>query len=96
MMNADVTAENRPDCTKPHGKRQVPGGPHPQYTTNTHENERGIQVFVVLLLEVPIVFFHFSLELVVELHSRVDSRPSAAQHRLQGAAKGFLQPFVAR
>jgi len=50
MMNAEVTAENRPDGTKRRGKHQVPGdSSHPLRgaRTNTHKNEGGIQVFIV-------------------------------------------------
>ena len=59
----------------------------------THEDEGGIQVFVIFLVEVLIVFFHFPLKIVVERHSGVDSRPSAAQHRFQGIAEGIFQSF---
>ena len=45
--------------------------PAPSTRTNTHKNKRGIQISVVLRLEVPVVFFHFPLKLVVELRSGV-------------------------
>ena len=85
MINADVTAENKPDCVKLRGKYQVPSNlqnPTPGTRINTHKDKGGIQILVVLLLKVPVVFFHFSLKLVVELHSGVNPRPSAAQHGL--------------
>ena len=59
----------------------------------THEDKGGIQVFVVFLVEVLIMFFHFPLKTVVELHSGVDSRPSATQHRFQGVAEGIFQSY---
>ena len=62
----------------------------------THKDERGIQIFVISPLEVPVVFLHFSLELVVELHPGVNTGSSVAQHRLQGIVKGLFQPFVIR
>ena len=96
MINADVTAENRPDCMRPHGKRQVAGGsyqnPISSTRMDTHKNQGGIQVLIVFLLEVPIVLFHFSLKLVVELHSGVDSGSGAAQYGPQGTAKDLLKP----
>ena len=61
---------------------------------DTHENQGGIQVFIVFLLEVPIVFFYLSLKLVVELHPGIDSGSGATDYRLQGTAKGLLQSFT--
>ena len=60
----------------------------------THKDERGVQIFIVSPLKVPVVFFHLPLELIVELHPGVSSRSSAAQHGLQGIVKGLFQPFV--
>ena len=48
----------------------------------------------MFLLEVPIVFFHFSLEFVVELYSGVNPRSSASKDGLQGTAEGTFQPFA--
>jgi len=63
---------------------------------NAHENERRVQVFVVFLLEIPVVFFHLPLKLVVKLHSGVGPRPGASQHGFQGIAEGLLQSFTVR
>jgi len=63
----------------------------PQRANDTHKNQGGIQIFVVFLLKVSIMFFHFSLELVVELHSGVNPRSSASQHGLQGIAESLFQ-----
>jgi len=99
MMNADVTAENKPDWAKPHSKRHVPSdsqSPALWTRMNTHKDERGIQIFIISLLEVPVVFFYFALELVVELYPGVETGSSAAQHRLQGIPEGLLQSFAVR
>ena len=37
---------------------------------NTHEDQRGVQVFVVLLDKVTVVFVGFGLEIVVEVVAR--------------------------
>ena len=75
-MNAEVTAENKPDCAKLYDQ------PNPLYGSriNTHKDERGIQIFIVFLLKIPVVFLHFSLKLVVELHSGVGTNPGAPYH----------------
>ena len=69
------------------GKHQAPidesPNPTPSTRTNTHKNKRGIQISVVLRLEVPVVFFHFPLKLVVELRSGVGRTFSP-----QGSAAG--------
>lgn len=80
-MNAEVTAENRPDCTKPHGKHPAQSdssSPLCSTRADTHKDKRGIQVFVVFLLKILVVFIHFPLKLVVELHSGVETSCSAA------------------
>jgi len=61
---------------------------------STHENQGGIQIFVVFLLEISITFFHFPLELVVELHSGVGPRSSASKYGLQGIAESLFQSFA--
>ena len=97
MMNADVTAENRPDCIRPCGEYQIPrrySKPTPGTQVDTHENKGGVEVFIVFLLEVPIVFIHFSLELVVELRSGIEPRSSDPQHGLQGVTEGLFQSFI--
>ena len=48
----------------------------PSMRMKTHKNQCGIQIFIVLLLKVSVVFFHFSLELAVELHSGIGSKRS--------------------
>jgi len=85
-MNADVTAENKPDYAKPHGKRQTPGT-----RINTYKDERGIQIFIIPPFKIPAVSFHLSLELVVELRPWVSPRFSATQHGLQGIVEGVFQ-----
>lgn len=73
-MNAEVTAENKPDYTKPRGEHKVPSdSSSPIHSTrlNTHKNKRGIQVLVVFPLKIPVMLFHFSLKLAVELRSGV-------------------------
>ena len=91
-MNAEVTAENRLDCAKPHGKHHVPSdtsSPTPiSHDQNTHKDQGNVQVFVALPREIPVVFFRFSLKLVVELHSGVDPSSSAARHGIQGITEG--------
>ena len=78
MMKAEVIAENRPDCSKCqecrlYGKEK------------THEDEGGIQIFVVLLVEVFVVLIDLLLELVVETGSGV-ATAFLPQDRFQGTA----------
>ena len=94
-----MTAENKPDCAKPHGKYQaMNNSKNPAFSARiaTYKDQRGIQIFIPFPLEVPVVFFHFSLEFVVELHPGVNPRSSATQHGLQGIAKGLFQSFAVR
>ena len=44
----------------------------PSIKTNTYKDERSTQIIVVFLLKIPVVPFHFSSKLVVELHSGVN------------------------
>ena len=70
---------------------QVTRGPGAQ--VDTHENKDAVQISV-FLLEVAVVFIHFTLELVVELDSGVIPGPGASKHRLQGISEGIFQPFA--
>ena len=97
-MNAEVTAENRPDCMKPHGKHQVPSdssGPIRTARFHTHKDYGSIQVSVALLLESLVVLFYLLLKLVVELHSGVGASPGAAQHGLQCITRSLFQSVAA-
>ena len=99
MMNADVTAENKPDWAKHRGKHRVPRGSQcsvPGARINAHENKRAVQIFIIYLLEIPVMFFHFALELVVELYPGVNAGSATAQHGLQVIAVGFFQSFAVR
>ena len=62
MMNAEVTAENRP-AWKPSqhiiDTRNI----------NTHEDQRGVQVFVMSLGELPVILLSFVAIHLVELGS---------------------------
>ena len=62
MMNAEVTAENRPACKL---------GQHigDMRDTNTHKDQRGVQVFVIFLGEVPVILLRFLVVHLVELGS---------------------------
>jgi len=59
IMNAEVTAENRPDFQTHQLGWPCRGG-------KTHKNENGIQILTMLLLKVLVVLVDFLLELVVE------------------------------
>ena len=48
MMNAEVTAENRPACD------QVSTGIS-KWHTKTHKNQSCVQVFIMLLHELPVI-----------------------------------------
>jgi len=76
IMNAEVTAENRPDFQM-HQMRW------PCQCGKTHENENGIQILAMLLLEVVVVFVDLLLELVVESGPGVRTTV-LLQYRLQG------------
>jgi hypothetical protein len=92
MINADATAENKPDCANPHGISS-PAVPKCRCSTqpSTYKNKCSIQIFIVLLLKVPVVFFRFPLKLVVEVHPGVTPNSSIIQHGLQGIAEGVFQ-----
>jgi len=64
MMNADVTAENRPAC----GPSQNTRG---RTVCTTHEYESGIQIFVVLLHEFFVVILGFLSVFCVEPSARI-------------------------
>jgi len=59
MMNAAVTAENRPDSMACQEFRF-------DEKEETHKNESGIQILVVFLLEIFVVLSDFLFELVVK------------------------------
>ena len=82
IMNAEVTAENRPDSLTGQPHWLCGGG-------GTHENERGIQIFVMFLLKVFIVFSDFLFELVVEAGPGVRTTVPL-QYRLQGDAQSLF------
>ena len=62
MMNAEVTAENRPACKS--GQHIVD-----MRDINTHKDQRGVQVFVVFLGELPVILLSFAAVHLVELGS---------------------------
>ena len=63
-MKADVTAENRPAYSTPETNQCHDRGADAE--TNTHEDQGGIQILIVLLHKVTVVLVGFALELVVE------------------------------
>ena len=87
-MKADVTAENRPACP-----------PEKQMSTatdvnakNTHEDQRGIQIFTVFLHKVTVVVVGFMLEFIVELDAGVvGGSKEVRKERWQRLAHGILQ-----
>ena len=74
-MNAVVMAENRPDFATGQGFWLCD-------REGTHKNEGGIQILIVLLLEIFVVLGDFFFELVVETGPGVRAT-MALQHRLQ-------------
>ena len=87
MMNAEVTAENNPAYTIPLDSFYMPHEPV------THEDQRSVQVLVVLLDEVPIVLVRFPLVLVIKL--RTGSHCPARygwKIRRQSPIQRFLDP----
>ena len=85
MMNAEVTAENRPDSPT-----------HQPYwfceRDETHKNEGGVQIFIVLLLKVIVVFSDFLLESFIETGPGVGATV-LLQHRLQDVTQSILEAF---
>ena len=59
MMNAEVMAENRPDSPGRQAFRL-------HERKETHKNESGVQVLVMLHLKIFVMFSDFLFELVVE------------------------------
>jgi len=76
IMNAEVTAENRPDSPT-YQPRWLCGG------VETHKNESGIQVLIVLFLKVVVMFGNFLFELVIEIGPGIRAA-ILLQHGLQG------------
>jgi len=64
MMNAEVTAENRPACSP--SQRIID-----TRNMNTHKDQGGIQVFIVSLDELSVVFLCFTTIHLVELGSAI-------------------------
>ena len=64
MMNAEVTAENRPACN-------LFSACTAEFDTKTYKNESGVQILVVLLHEFPIVVPGLLPVVFVELSPRV-------------------------
>ena len=67
MMKADVTAENRPAYPPRQNNQYNNQGVYAKKGKNTHKDQRGVQVFIVLLHKVAVVPVGFTLELIVEL-----------------------------
>lgn len=76
IINAEVTAENRPASSGRQPCWFYEGG-------KTHKKESSIQISAVLLLKVAVVFSDFLFELVVETGPRVRAA-ILLQYRLQG------------
>ena len=64
-MKADATAENKPAYLTP--ESQINITTEVDKKLETHEDQGGVQVFVVLLDKVAVILVGFALELVVEL-----------------------------
>ena len=62
MMNAEVTAENRPACEPSQHVTDT-------RNTNTYEDQSGVQVFVVPLDELSVVLLRFAVVHLIELCS---------------------------
>lgn len=74
MINAEVTAENKPDSQTHQPCWLCKDG-------GTHKNESSIQILVVFLLKFIVMFSDFLLELVVEIGPGVGAA-IPLQHRL--------------
>jgi len=70
-MNADATAENRPAYSP---EKQVNTSIEVDAGKNTHEDQRGLQVFIVFLHKVTVVLVSLALKLIVELDTGASSR----------------------
>jgi len=87
-MKADVTAENRPAWA-----------PEKQMNTatdvnvkDTHEDQRGIQVFIVFLHKATVVVVGFTLEFIIELDARAaGGSKEVRKERWQRLEHGILQ-----
>ena len=71
-MKADVTAENRPAYPTRETNQCHDRGMDAE--TNTHEDQGGIQILIVLFHEVTVVLVGLALELVVELDTSAACR----------------------
>jgi len=78
IMNAEVIAENRPDSStyQPYWLSE---------REESHKNESGVQIFIVLFLKVVIVLGDFLLEPVVETSPGIGATV-LSYYRLQGVA----------
>ena len=71
----DVDDESRCDCgEQTRLKKTSTARSRWSYGEYTHEDQRGVQVFVVLLHEVAVILVRFALELVVELDTGAAGR----------------------
>ena len=88
-MKADVTAENRPACPP---KNQVSTATSANAKVKSHEDQRGIQVFVVFLHKVTVVIVGFTLEFIVELDAgAARGSKDVRKERWQCLEHGILQ-----
>lgn len=78
-MNADATAEKRPAWAAIRKKNAYD-------SRFTHENQSGIEVVVVLLVEVSVIFVRLSAELFVEVCTRILFLLS--ENRFEGSGQG--------
>ena len=84
-MKADVTAENKPACSRCGVNTNVEA-----YGQNAHEYQRGIQIFIVFLDKVVIVIVRRTLELIVELDSGIVGGPEAWKESWECLEHGLL------
>jgi len=71
-MKADATAENKPDYPR---KARITIEVNTGERKDAHEDQGGVQVFIVFLHEVAVVLVGFSLKLVIELNAGTASSP---------------------
>ena len=89
-MNAEVTAENKPDYTRPRSKHEVPSSSPPITHGQALTKVNVMFMSSSYLLEVLVILFHFSLKHVAEPRPGVNTSYSAAQHGLQGITEGLF------
>ena len=85
MMKADVTAENKPACSRcgVNTNVEVSG-------KDAHEYQRGVQIFIVLLDKVVVVIVRRALELIVELDGGIVGGPEVRKENRQCFEHGIL------